>query len=93
MQTFDKIGTVPVFSIKTATDDTIAIDPATGAGRPANTTTLNFRLEGVIVRKVEPPSATPPPQPVAAAATTSQESGKKKSSKRHTGSARHHKHH
>lgn len=93
MQTFDKIGTVPVFSIKTATDDTISIDPATGAARPANTTTLNFRLEGVIVRKVEPPSATPPPQPVAAAATTSQESGKKKSSKRHTGSARHHKHH
>jgi hypothetical protein len=62
-QTFDKIGTVPVFSLKTATDDTVAIDPATGAARPANTTTLTYRLEGVIVRKVEPSGATPPPPP------------------------------
>ena len=70
MQTFDKIGTVPVFSFKTATDDTISIDPATGAARPANLTTLTFRLEGVIVRKVEPPGAAPPPpQPTAEART------------------------
>lgn len=67
MQTFDKIGTVPVFSFKTASDDTIAIDPATGAARPANMTTLTYRLEGVIIRKVEPPGVAPatPSQPVA----------------------------
>jgi Bacterial SH3 domain len=94
-QAFDKIGTVPVFSFKTATDETIAIDPATGASRPANTTTQTFRLEGVIVRKVEPPSATPPaatatPQPQP---TATQPAQAKKSGKKHHAAARHHKHH
>ena len=97
-QAFDKIGTVPVFSLKTATDDTIAIDPATGAARPANTVTQTFRLEGVIVRKVEPPSATPPPAPVAAGPQTQQPAtapanAKKSGKKRHTAQAKHHKHH
>jgi hypothetical protein len=87
-QAFDKIGTVPVFSFKTATDDTISIDPATGAARPANMTTLTFRLEGVIVRKVEPPSAVPPTPP--AAATSSQS---KKQGKHHAVRTKHHKHH
>lgn len=64
-QTFDKIGTVPVFSFKTATDDTVAIDPATGAAHPANAQTQTYRLEGVIVRKVEPLNATPAPVPPA----------------------------
>jgi hypothetical protein len=93
-QTFDKIGTVPVFSLKTATDDTIAIDPATGAARPANLTTLTFRLEGVIVRKVEPPSAAPPPptQPPPAAGSPGQAEASKKASKHHAVRARHHKH-
>lgn len=63
MQTFDKIGTVPIFSFKTAADDTISIDPATGSAKPANTTVQTYRLEGVIVRKVEPPGATPTPAP------------------------------
>jgi hypothetical protein len=89
-QAFDKIGTVPVFSFKTATDDTIAIDPATGAARPANTSTQTFRLEGVIVRKVEPPSAAPTPPPPTAVAQA-QPSSKKKG-KRHTAPAKHHKH-
>ncbi len=93
-QTFDKMGTVPVFSLKTATDDTIAIDPATGAARPANTTTLTYRLEGVIVRKVEPPSAAPPPtspQPPPPAA--SPKAGAEKAKKRHATHVKHHKHH
>lgn len=64
-QAFDKIGTVPVFSFKTATDNTVSIDPATGSSRPANMTVQTYRLEGVIVRKVEPPSATPAPTPQA----------------------------
>ncbi len=91
-QTFDKIGTVPVFSLKTATDDTIAIDPATGAARPANLTTLTFRLEGVIVRKVEPPSAAPPPPPQPSAANPPAPPSKsQKAGKHHTVRARHHK--
>jgi hypothetical protein len=91
-QTFDKIGTVPVFTVKMATDDTIAIDPATGAARPANLTTETFRLEGVIVRKVEPPSATPPPPPppTAAAAQTKPQNGKKPA-KHHGARTKHHK--
>jgi len=88
-QTFDKIGTVPVFSLKTATDDTIAIDPATGAARPANLTTLTFRLEGVIVRKVEPPGAAPPAPPPA---SSGQAEASKKASKHHAVRTRHHKH-
>lgn len=95
-QAFDKIGTVPIFSFKTATDDTIAIDPATGAARPSNTATQTFRLEGVIVRKVEPPSAPPPssvtpPQPTAAPKSSSVK-GKKSGKKKHTGGAKRHKH-
>jgi len=96
-QAFDKIGTVPVFSFKTATDDTIAIDPTTGAARPANTVTQTFRLEGVIVRKVEPPSATPPPAPAAAASqqqpAPAPANAKKSGKKRHAAQAKHHKHH
>jgi hypothetical protein len=93
-QTFDKIGTVPVFSLKTATDDSISIDPATGAARPANLTTLTYRLEGVIVRKVEPPSAAPPPpsQQQPATASPTQPDTSKKTGKHHATRARHHKH-
>ncbi|QNI32149.1 SH3 domain-containing protein [Alloacidobacterium dinghuense] len=91
-QAFDKIGTVPVFSLKTATDDTIAIDPATGAARPANLTTQTFRLEGVIVRKVEPPSAAPPPPLPSVAPQASRETGKK-AAKHHGTRAKHPKHH
>jgi hypothetical protein len=94
MQTFDKIGTVPVFSFKTATDDTIAIDPATGAARPANTTIQTYRMEGVIVRKVEPPSAVPAPATDQAKSAPASASGKtKKSGRRHSAHSRHHKHH
>ncbi len=94
MQTFDKIGTIPVFSFKTASDDTISIDPATGAARPANTTLQTYRLEGVIVRKVEPPSAAPAPQtpqPRATTAAPAAEKGKK-SKKRHETHAKRHSH-
>jgi hypothetical protein len=93
-QTFDKIGTVPVFCLKTATDDSISIDPATGSARPANLTTLTYRLEGVIVRKVEPPSAAPPPppQPQPTTASPAQADTSKKAGKHHAARARHHKH-
>jgi hypothetical protein len=91
-QTFDKIGTVPVFSFKTATDDTIAIDPATGAARPANLTTLTFRLEGVIVRKVEPPSTAPPPTPQPPSAASAQPGTSKKAGKHHAARTKRHQH-
>ncbi len=91
-QSFDKIGTVPVFSLKTATDDAIAIDPATGAARPANLTTLTFRLEGVIVRKVEPAGAAPPPPPPPAASAQPDTSKSKKAGKHHAARTRRHKH-
>jgi hypothetical protein len=94
-QTFDKVGAEPVFTFKTATDDTISIDPATGAARPANLQSQTFRLEGAIVRKVEPPSATPPPAPTTTppAAQPTAPAKSKKQSKRHAASAKHHKHH
>jgi hypothetical protein len=92
-QTFDKIGTVPVFSIRTATDDTISIDPATGAARPANLTTLTYRLEGVIVRKVEPPGSAPSPQPAQTTAPNAQSERAKAPAKHHAARTRHHRRH
>jgi hypothetical protein len=64
-QSFDKIGRVPVFFFRVASDDSIAIDPSTGASHPAHTEELGYRLEGVIVRKIEPAApqgALPAPQ-------------------------------
>jgi hypothetical protein len=54
----------PTFSFKTASGDDIAIDPQTGAAHPAQMETENYRLEGVLVKKVEPPA---PPKPVVVA--------------------------
>jgi hypothetical protein len=92
-QTFDKIGTVPVFSIRTATDDTISIDPATGAARPANLTTLTYRLEGVIVRKVEPPGSASVPPPAPAAASNAPSEKGKAPARHHAARTRHHRRH
>lgn len=94
-QTFDKVGAEPVFTFKTATDDTISIDPVTGAARPANLQSQTFRLEGAIVRKVEPPSATPAPTQTTAppAAQPTAPAKSRKQSKRHAASTKHHKHH
>jgi len=90
-QNFDKVGPEPVFSFKTATDDAVAIDPATGPARPANTATLTFRLEGAIVKKGEPPSATPPPAPQPAPSASNAKSTQPITSSRH--SKRHAEHH
>jgi hypothetical protein len=54
----------PTFSFKTASGDDIAIDPQTGSAHPAQMETENYRLEGVLVKKIEPPA---PPKPVIAA--------------------------
>lgn len=93
-QNFDKEGQEPVFSFKTATDDTVAIDPATGTPHPVNTSTLTFRLEGAIVRKVEPPGAAPPPPPVLAAKAPAQASSRRhvrRHAARHAGRHERHK--
>ena len=66
-QVFDR-QTEPVFSLKVATGDDVAIDPQTGTAHPAQLEVQNYRMEGVLVKKIEPPSAAPPPRPAAAPA-------------------------
>jgi hypothetical protein len=58
-QVFDR-QSEPVFSIQVATSEDVAIDPLTGARRPAQTETETFRMEGVIVKRVLPPAAEAP---------------------------------
>src|SRR5271170_6124296 len=58
-QVFDR-QSQPVFSFKVATGEDVAIDPQTGAQRPAQTEVETYRMEGVIVKRVLPPSAETP---------------------------------
>ncbi len=64
--------TVPEFSITVATSDAVKVDPLTGAARPVATDTLNYQLEGGMVKRVTPaggPGSTPvAARPKAAAA-------------------------
>jgi hypothetical protein len=83
-QVFDK-QTEPVFSYKVATGEDVAIDPQTGTAHPAQLEVQTYRMEGVLVKKVEPPSAAPPPRPTAAPAPPSKK-------KKHKVEARHKKH-
>ena len=83
-QVFDK-QTEPVFSYRVSADDDVAIDPATGSAQPANFETETYRMEGVLVKKVEPPSTAPPQAPVAKAAPAEK--------KKHKAESRHKKHH
>jgi uncharacterized protein YgiM (DUF1202 family) len=75
--------TEPVFSYRISTDDDIAIDPQTGAAHPAHFETETYRMEGVLVKKVEPPSATPPPPPAAARPAAPAAQKKHKAETRH----------
>src|SRR6202453_2612652 len=56
---------VPVFSITVATSDAVKVDPVTGAARPVATDTLNYQLEGGMVKRVTP-AGPPGSGPVAA---------------------------
>jgi SH3-like domain-containing protein len=56
---------VPVFSITVATSDAVKVDPRTGAARPVATDTLNYQLEGGMVKRVTP-AGPPGSAPVAA---------------------------
>ena len=84
-QFFDR-QTEPVFSYKVSTDDDVAIDPQTGSARPAHLETETYRMEGVLVKKLEPPSVTPPPAAVAAKSAAP-------GPKNHKAGTRHKKHH
>jgi len=81
--------TEPVFSYRVSTSDDVAIDPDTGSAHPANLETATYRMEGVLVKKVEPPSATPAPAPTPAKSAAAPAKEKKK----HKSEARHKKHH
>ncbi|HTW47591.1 MAG TPA: SH3 domain-containing protein [Acidobacteriaceae bacterium] len=51
----------PVFSYRVAAGDSVALDPATGMVKPADTVTESYHMEGVIVRRI----GNPPPAGVA----------------------------
>ena len=85
-QNFNK-QTEPVFSYRISTDDDVAIDPETGSARPAHLETETYRMEGVLVKKVEPPSVNPLPAPEPAKVAPSPQK------KKHRAEARHRKHH
>jgi hypothetical protein len=67
IQTLDKAGPVPTFQFKQGIGDAVSIDEATGAVRPAATETLTYRLDGALVKKVEPAAPAPVVQPAPAA--------------------------
>jgi SH3-like domain-containing protein len=56
---------VPEFSITVATSDAVKVDPLTGAARPAQTSSLNYQLEGGMVKRLTP-SGPPGSAPVSA---------------------------
>ena len=77
----------PVFSYQISADEDIAIDPQTGSAHPAHLETETYRMEGVLVKKVEPSSAAPAPvAPMAAKAAALEK-------KKHKAETRHKKHH
>jgi hypothetical protein len=49
-----KPATEPTFTIRTSPDGVASIDPATGGFKPAHLDVTTYRLEGGIVRKVDP---------------------------------------
>jgi hypothetical protein len=76
--------TEPVFSYRISTDEDVAIDPQTGSARPAHLELQTYRMEGVLVKKVEPQSAASPSAPARPASPEK---------KKHRAEARHRKHH
>lgn len=86
-QVFNK-QTEPVFTYRISADEDVAIDPETGSAHPAHLETETYRMEGVLVKKVEPETAAPPAPAPAASKAAAQQKGKKK----HKTEARHKKH-
>jgi SH3-like domain-containing protein len=70
----------PEFSITVATSDAVAVDPRTGAARPAQTDVLNYQLESGMVKRLVPAGPQGPApvsaNPKAAGAHTHRHHGK-----------------
>jgi len=84
-QTLDNAGPVPTFSFKQGVGDSVAIDPDTGAARPAATETLTYRLDGEQVHTVLPgaPAAAKTPQTPRPAAPSSADKKAPRTRRRH----------
>ncbi len=78
----------PTFSFKVAEGDDVAIDPQTGSAHSAQTEVETFRLEGALVKKVEPMAPPPPPKASAPTPQPVKEKPHKKKTARHR-AARH----
>jgi len=57
-KSFDGQPAVPFFSFRQAVNGEASIDPATGAATPAQTETLTYRMDGVMVKRVLAPGQT-----------------------------------
>jgi SH3-like domain-containing protein len=53
-KSFDGQPAVPFFSFRQAVNGDASIDPATGVATPAQTETLTYRMDGVMVKRVLP---------------------------------------
>jgi Bacterial SH3 domain len=56
VQTLDKQGPVPTFEFQQGVGDGVITDPQTGAIKAAQSETVTYRLDGVIVKKVAAPA-------------------------------------
>jgi hypothetical protein len=65
----------PTFSYRVAASEDVALDPATGMVKPADTMTESYHMEGVIVRQIGNP---PPPRRLAGNAADSHEKARKR---------------
>jgi hypothetical protein len=93
-QTLDKAGPVPTFQFKQGIGDSVTIDPETGAARPTSTETLTYRLDGALVKKVEPAAPAPTAQlapPAQASTDVAQNHSSNEKKKPGRARRRHHK--
>lgn len=74
--------TEPTFSFKVATGGDVSIDPETGVEHSAQTTTETYRLEGDLVKKVEPPGVEPAAKAAAPAAPGKAKKGRREAHRR-----------
>lgn len=81
--------TEPTFTIKVAGDgNDVAIDPASGATRPAKLNTESYRMEGVLVKRADAPAPVPVAVPQKPAEKPVEKHVRKRASTRHKEAAR-----
>lgn len=88
---FDEGETEPTFQFKEGIGDSVTIDPATSAARPTSAETLTYRLEGALVKRVDPALPAPTAKP-APASTQDAAAAASPAHKRKTAHSRHHRH-